>query len=292
MAKNLLTTVASKTKKVQISRDLPTIIIGERLNPTGRKSLSAALKEGDFELVRRDAVAQVAAGATILDVNAGIEEADEPRLLRQLMRVVMEVTEVPLCIDTTDPKALAAALSIYEGKALVNSVNGEEHSLQEILPLVRDHGAAVIGLCMDDEGISESPAKRIAVAAKIVERAGKMGIDPADVIIDPLVLTMGTDSKAGRITLETTELLIKELGVNVAMGASNVSFGLPDRQYLNSAFMAMAIYAGLSCPITNPLLTGLMTSILAADLALGRDEDSMRWIKAYRERRKKEKPED
>lgn len=154
MAKNLLTTVASKTKKVQISRDLPTIIIGERLNPTGRKSLSAALKEGDFELVRRDAVAQVAAGATILDVNAGIEEADEPRLLRQLMRVVMEVTEVPLCIDTTDPKALAAALSIYEGKALVNSVNGEEHSLQEILPLVRDHGAAVIGLCMDDEGIS------------------------------------------------------------------------------------------------------------------------------------------
>ncbi|MGD2126172.1 MAG: dihydropteroate synthase [Desulfobacteraceae bacterium] len=286
MTHNLITRIASKTRTVEISRDRPTTIIGERINPTGRKKLYDALAERNFELVRQDALNQVAAGATVLDVNAGIDEADEPTLLQEVMRVVTGVTDVPLCIDTSDPKALSAALSIYEGKALVNSVNGEERSLKEMLPLVKEHGAAVVGLCMDEDGIPETPEKRLAVAAKIIERAGKLGIELSDVVIDPLVLTIGTDSVAGYITLETAARVVKAFGVNITMGASNVSFGLPDRPYVNSAFMAMAIQAGLTCPITNPLATEMMTAILAADLVMGRDEDSMRWIKAYRDRQK------
>jgi 5-methyltetrahydrofolate--homocysteine methyltransferase len=291
MAENCITTISSKTHMVEIGHDRPTTIIGERINPTGRKKLYDALVERNFELVRQDAANQVAAGATVLDVNAGIEEADEATLLQELIRVVTGVTNVPLCIDTSDSKALSAALSVYEGKALVNSVNGEERSLKETLPLVKEHGAAVVGLCMDEEGIPETPEKRFAVAAKIIERAGKEGIEPCDVVIDPLVLTIGTDNQAGRITLETTRLVVQEFGVNVTMGASNVSFGLPDRPYVNSAFMVMAIQAGLTCPITNPLVTGMMSAILAADLVMGRDEDSMRWIKAYRERQKEARSE-
>jgi 5-methyltetrahydrofolate--homocysteine methyltransferase len=286
MVEKLITKISSKAQAVEIGQDRPTTIIGERINPTGRKKLYDALVERNFELVRQDAVNQVAAGAAVLDVNAGIEEADEATLLQELIRVVTGVTDVPLCIDTSNAKALSAALSIYEGKALVNSVNGEERSLKETLPLVREHGAAVVGLCMDEDGIPETPEKRLAVAAKIIDRAGKMGIDPSDVVIDPLVLTIGTDNQAGRITLETTALVVQEFGVNITMGASNVSFGLPDRPYVNSAFMVMAIEAGLTCPITNPLVTEMMTAILAADLVMGRDEDSMRWIKAYRERQK------
>ena len=286
MVEKLITKISSKAQAVEIGQDRPTTIIGERINPTGRKKLYDALVERNFELVRQDAVNQVAAGAAVLDVNAGIEEADEATLLQELVRVVTGVTDVPLCIDTSNAKALSAALSIYEGKALVNSVNGEERSLKETLPLVREHGAAVVGLCMDEDGIPETPEKRLAVAAKIIDRAGKMGIDPSDVVIDPLVLTIGTDNQAGRITLETTALVVQEFGVNITMGASNVSFGLPDRPYVNSAFMVMAIEAGLTCPITNPLVTEMMTAILAADLVMGRDEDSMRWIKSYRERQK------
>ncbi len=286
MAENLTTIVSSATQTVEINRDCPTVIIGERINPTGRKAVLAALKEGNFDMVRKDAVDQVAAGAAILDVNAGVPGADEPALLEQVMRTVMEVTDVPLCIDTADPAALAAALSIYEGKALVNSVNGEERSLDTVLPLVKEHGAAVIGLCMDDDGIPETPEKRLAVAAKIIERAGKVGIPPEDVIVDPLALTMGADSNAGRIALETIELVVKEFGVNVTMGASNISFGMPDRKYINSAFIAMAIYAGMTCPITNPLVTEIITAVLAADLAMGRDDYGMRWIEAYRKRQK------
>lgn len=286
MADILTTIVSSKKETVEIARDRPTVIIGERINPTGRKKLERALEEGNFDIVRQDAVDQVAAGAAILDVNAGIPEADEPALLQEAMRTVMEVTDVPLCIDTTDPKALAAALSIYEGKALVNSVNGEERSLTELLPLVKEHGAAVIGLCMDDEGIPKTAEKRLAVAAKIIERAGKLGITPENMVIDPLAMTMGADSNAGLLTLKTIELVVKEFGVNVTMGASNVSFGLPDRTHVNSVFLGMAIHAGLTCPITNPLETELMTAILAADLAMGKDEDSMRWIQAFRQRQK------
>jgi 5-methyltetrahydrofolate--homocysteine methyltransferase len=286
MAENLTTIVSCPTQTVEISRDRPTVIIGERINPTGRKKVLAALKEGDFDIVRKDAEDQVAAGAAILDVNAGVPGADEPALLQKVMRTVMDVTEVPLCIDTADPEALSAALSLYEGKALINSVNGEERSLNAVLPLVKEHGAAVIGLCMDDDGIPETPETRLAVATKIIERAGQLGIGLEDVVIDPLALTMGADSNAGRIALETVELVVKEFGVNVTMGASNISFGMPDRKYINSAFIAMAIHAGLTCPITNPLVTEIVTAVLAADLAMGRDDYGMSWIQAYRRRQK------
>jgi 5-methyltetrahydrofolate--homocysteine methyltransferase len=286
MAENLTTIVSSATQTVEINRDRPTVIIGERINPTGRKKVLAALKEGDFDIVRRDAEDQVAAGAAILDVNAGVPGADEPALLQQVMRTVMDVTDVPLCIDTADPEALSAALSLYEGKALINSVNGEERSLNAVLPLVKEHGAAVIGLCMDDDGIPETPEKRLAVATKIIKRAGQLGIGPEDVVIDPLALTMGADSNAGRIALETVKLVVREFGVNITMGASNISFGMPDRKYINSAFIAMAIHAGLTCPITNPLVTEVVTAVLAADLAMGRDDYGMSWIQAYRRRQK------
>jgi 5-methyltetrahydrofolate--homocysteine methyltransferase len=284
MARNLTTVVSRADLKVEIDRDSPTVIIGERINPTGRKKVMAALQEGDFDLVRQDAVSQVAAGAAILDVNAGVPGADEPALLKQVLREVMAEVDTPLCIDTADPEALAAALSVYDGKALINSVNGEERSLNAVLPLVREHGAAVIALCMDDDGIPETPEQRLAVAAKILERAGKMGIGSEDIVIDPLALTMGADSNAGRVVLETTELITNEFGVNITMGASNISFGLPDRKFINATFIALAIQAGLTCPITNPLVPEVSIAILAANLAMGRDEYGMNWIQAYRQR--------
>jgi len=286
MVEDLTTYVSSRRQTVEIKRNNPTVIIGERINPTGRKQVLAALKENNFDMVRQDAINQVAAGAAILDVNAGVPGVDEADLLQKVMRTVMDVTDVPLCIDTADPEALAAALSVYEGKALVNSVNGEERSLEAVLPLVSEYGAAVIGLCMDDSGIPEVPEDRLAVAAKIIERADRFGIGPEDVVIDPLALTMGADSNAGRIALRTIELIVKEFGVNVTMGASNISFGLPDRKYINASFIAMAIYAGLTCPITNPLIPEVNTAVLAADLAMGRDEYGMHWIDSYRQRQK------
>jgi 5-methyltetrahydrofolate--homocysteine methyltransferase len=274
------------TKTVEISRNNPTIIIGERINPTGRKKVLAALNAGEFGQVRDDAIAQVQSGAAVLDVNAGVPGADEPSLLKQVMRTVMEATDVPLCIDTADPAALQVALSIYEGKALVNSVNGEEKSLQNVLPLVKEFEAAVIGLCMDDDGIPPTPESRLKVAGKIIERAGKLGIPPQDVVIDPLAMTMGADHTSGFTTLRTIELVVKEFGVNITMGASNISFGLPDRKFINATFIAMAMYAGLTCPITNPLVPEVAVAVLGADLSLGRDEYGMAWIKAFRQRKK------
>ncbi|MFP3853213.1 MAG: dihydropteroate synthase [Anaerolineales bacterium] len=288
MTENLTTTVSSKSQTVEINRANPTVVIGERINPTGRKKVLAALKAGDFDQVRKDAEDQVAAGAKILDVNAGVPGADEPNLLEQVMNTVLEVTDVPLCIDTADPEALERALSLYEGKALVNSVNGEERSMESILPLVKEHGAAVIGLCMDDDGIPETAEDRLRVAGKLLERAAALGIPAEDVIIDPLALTMGSDSNAGRIALDTIEKVVAAFGVNVTMGASNISFGLPDRKYINSTFIAMGIHAGLTCPITNPMVEEVRTAILAADLSMGRDDYGMRWIKAYRQREKQE----
>jgi 5-methyltetrahydrofolate--homocysteine methyltransferase len=286
MVENLTTTLSSKTKTVRISRNLPVVIIGERINPTGRKQVLAALQEGNFDIVRKDANDQVAAGAAVLDINAGVPGADEPELLANLMQVVMGVTDVPLSIDTADPKALTSALSVYEGKALVNSVNGEERSMKAVFPIVKEYGAAVIGLCMDEDGIPDTPEKRLKVAAKIIDRADKYGIELADLVIDPLALTMGSDSQAGWTALETTRLVVNQWGVNLSLGASNISFGLPDRKYINAAFIAMAIQAGVTCPITNPLVTEVITAVLAADLAMGRDEYSMRWISAFRKRQK------
>jgi len=286
MADNLTTTISSKNQSVDINRALPTVVIGERINPTGRQRLQAELQAHNFATVQKDAVAQVHAGASILDVNAGVPDGDEPKLIVDAIGAVMAVTDVPLCIDTANPEALAAALEIYEGKALVNSVNGETRSLETVLPLVKDHGAAVIGLCMDDDGIPSLPEQRLVVAGNIIERAAKLGIPTEDVIIDPLVLTVSAESDAALLTLKSTELIVKEFGINITMGASNVSFGLPDRSAINAAFMAMAIQAGLTCPITNPLDPDLAVTILAADLVLGRDEWSERWIAAYRARSK------
>ena len=288
MSKNLTTVLKTKTKTVAISRDLPTVMVGERINPTGRKVVMEALQTGNFEIARKDALDQVAAGAAVLDINAGVPGADEPTLLREMIRTVTSAVDVPLCIDTANHDALSTALSIYEGKALVNSTNGEEVNLSTVLPLVKDHGAAVIGLCMDSNGIPDTAEKRLAVAANIIERATRLGIPLEDVIIDPLAMSLGSDSRAGKVVLDTILLVAKEFGVNISMGASNVSFGIPDRKYLNATFLAMAIHAGVTCPITNPLVSEIAITILAADLAMGRDEYAMRWIKAFR-RREKEK---
>ncbi len=291
MTENLTTVVSSKTQNVEINRANPTVIIGERINPTGRKLMLKALQEGNFDMVRNDAKKQVEAGAKILDVNAGVPSADEPVLLKQVMTTVMEVTDVPLCIDTADPEALKAALQIYEGKALINSVNGEERSMEAVLPLVKEYGAAVISLCMDDDGIPTTPEARLKVAAKIIQRAGKLGIPVEDIVVDPLALTMGSDHTAGLVAMHTIEKVIAEFGVNITMGASNISFGLPDRKYVNSTFIAMAIHAGLTCPITNPLEPEVNIAIKAADLAMGRDEYGMAWIQAYRKRQKEQEKE-
>jgi 5-methyltetrahydrofolate--homocysteine methyltransferase len=286
MSENLTTILKSKNKTVKIHRDLATVIIGERINPTGRKAVLEALQAGNFDIVRKDAVDQVAAGATVLDINAGVPGADEPVLIQQIIRNVLEVVDVPLCFDTANPQALAAALSIYEGKALINSTNGEERALGNVLPLAKEYGAAVIGLCMDDNGIPKTAEARLAVAARIIERAAKIGIPMEDVIIDPLAMAMSADSKAGRIALDTIELVVKEFGVNISMGASNISFGMPDRKFINATYIAMAIHAGLTCPITNPLLVEVNTAVLGADLSMGRDDYGMRWIKAFRKREK------
>ncbi|MBL7200207.1 MAG: dihydropteroate synthase [Anaerolineae bacterium] len=279
---NLETVVSSATQTVTIGRGGPVIVIGERINPTGRKKLMASLEQGDLDVVRRDALAQVEAGAAILDVNAGVPGADEPELMRQIIRAVRQVTDVPLCIDSPNPHVLEAGLREYEGKPLVNSVNGEERSLESILPLVKAYGAAVIGLAMDDDGIPQTAEKRLQVACKIIDRAERLGIPRNDVIIDPLVLAVCADAGAGRTTLEAIWRIATELGVNITMGASNVSHGLPDRPVINAAFLAMAVACGLTCPITNPLVSTVREAILASDLLLGHDEWAMRWMAHYR----------
>ena len=274
-------------KRVTVSRDRPTVIIGERINPTGKKKLSAALLAGDLEIVHREALAQIEAGADILDVNVGAAGVDEVDVLPKAVRLVLETVDVPVCIDTTDSEALAAALTVHkelvpEGKPLVDSVNGEEASLARVLPLVAQYGAAVIGLCMDDEGIPSTPKRRFEVAQKLVKRAAAQGIPREDVIIDCLALTMGADSKAGWTALETMRMVRENLGVNMTLGVSNISFGLPQREVINGAFLAMAIAAGVTCPIIDA--AKMLMTVRAADLALGRDDYAMRYIKAYRQR--------
>lgn len=286
MAKNLTTVVRSESEEVQISRDLSTVMIGERINPTGRKVLQEQLRQGDFSMIRDDALAQVDAGAVILDVNAGVPKADEAVLLVEMIQQVREVTQVPLCIDTANVTALDAALKIYQGKALVNSVNGEEEKLETVLPLIKQYGAAVIGLTLDDDGIPKTVEKRIEIAEKIINRATAMGIPLADIVIDPLALTLGAEPDAGKIGLESIAAITDRFGVNITMGCSNISFGMPDREAINASFLAMAIGYGLTCPITNPLKEQVAMAVLAADLCMSRDEYGSNWIGAFRKRKK------
>ena len=276
------TRVSSRGREVVISGDRPFVIIGERINPTGRKVLAAEMKDGVMDRVRTDAEAQAAAGAQMLDVNAGIPAVDEPALLVAAIRAVMQVTDVPICIDSSIIEALEAGLSAYEGKALVNSVTAEEERMERILPLVKKHGAAVIGMANDETGISMVPEERLALARRIVERAADHGIPQADVIIDPIAMTVAADPTCGVITLQTMRLIRDELGNNMTCGASNVSFGLPDRATVNAAFLPLAMHAGLTCAITNPLEPQVRRAILAGDLLLGHDEYAMRWISTYR----------
>jgi 5-methyltetrahydrofolate--homocysteine methyltransferase len=278
----LETILSSKTETVSIGPDRPVCIIGERINPTGRKALAAELAAGNLERVASDALAQVEAGAAVLDVNAGIPMVDEPALLAEMVELVQSLTDVPLSIDSSVAEALSRGLEAYDGKALVNSVTGEEERLEAVLPLVKKHQASVIGLAMDEGGIPETPERRLEVARKVLNRAQDHGVSPADVLIDPLVLPVGASPQAGRTVLETLRLVRGELGVNTVCGASNVSFGLPDRPALNASFLAMTVAAGITAVIANPLDERSLMGILAADLLVGNDEHCMNWISAHR----------
>jgi 5-methyltetrahydrofolate--homocysteine methyltransferase len=280
------TILRSQSKTVTIDIAKPFVVIGEQINPTGRKKLAAALQERNFDYVKQLAVEQVEAGADVLDVNVGVPGMDDVALLPEVIQVVASVVDVPICIDTPNPKALAAALPATPGRPLVNSVNGEENMLNAVLPLVKEHNAAVIGLTMDDTGIPNDPHKRLAIAEKIIERAAQIGIPIEDVVIDPLVMTVGADSKAGVITLETIRLVREKFGVNINLGASNVSFGLPDRQTINQAFLALAMQMGATCAITHP--AKLCPTIRATDLLLGRDDYGSRYISYWRKHQPKE----
>jgi 5-methyltetrahydrofolate--homocysteine methyltransferase len=276
------TVLSSRGREVVVSIDRPFVIIGERINPTGRKVLAAEMKAGRMDRVRADAIAQVAAGAHMLDINAGIPQLDEAALLVAAIKAVAEVTDVPICIDSSIIEALEAGLSAYEGKALVNSVTAEEERMERILPLVKKHGAAVIGMANDETGISMIPEERVALARRIIERAADYGIPQKDVIIDPIAMTVAADPTCGLITLETMRLIRDQLGNNMTCGASNVSFGLPERATVNAAFLPLAMHAGLTCAITNPLVPEVRRAVLAGDLLLGHDEYAMRWIASYR----------
>ncbi len=276
------TVLRSRTREVVISIDRPFVIIGERINPTGRKVLAAEMKEGRMDRVRADAIAQAAAGAHMLDVNAGIPAADEPALLVAAIKAVSEVSDLPICIDSSVLEALEAGLAAYDGKALVNSVTAEDERMDRILPLVKKHGAAVIAMANDETGISMVPQERVAIARRILDRAAEYGIPREDVIIDPIAMTVAADPTCGLVTLETMRLIRDQLGNNMTCGASNVSFGLPDRATVNAAFLPLAMHAGLTCAITNPLVPEVRRAVLAGDLLLGHDEYAMRWISSYR----------
>jgi len=275
------TRLSSATKEVIIGDELPTVIIGERINPTGKKKMTAALEAGDLEVVRKEALAQIEVGADILDVNVATANTDEVTLLPKVVQVVMDTVDVPLCLDSSRAEALEAALKIYKGKPLINSVTGQEESLREILPLVKEYKAAVIGMTVDDEGIPNEVERRVAIAHKIVEQAEKSGIAREDVIIDCVTMTLGADPKSASVTIESLSRVKEELGVNMTLGASNVSFGLPNRDLINSAFLAVAMAAGLNCPVINA--AKMCPTVLAVDLILGRDKNAMRYIKAQRQ---------
>ncbi len=278
-----VTVLRSRTKTVEIGADRPFCVIGERINPTGRKAFAEDLRAGELSTVTHDAVAQVEAGADMLDVNAGIPLVDEAELLKTMLRTVQAAVEVPICIDSSVIEALEAGLSVYEGRALVNSVTAEDERLSEILPLVARHDAAVIGLANDETGIPETPEKRLECARKIISAAADYGIAAADVIIDPLAMTVGADPTAVKTTLTTISLIRDELGVNMCLGASNVSFGLPERHALNAGFLPMAMAAGLTSAIMSTARP-VIDAVRASDLLLGHDEWGANWIAAHRAR--------
>jgi 5-methyltetrahydrofolate--homocysteine methyltransferase len=278
----MYTVVSSQTKEVRIGPDYPFVIVGERINPTGRKKLAAEMAGGDFSRVEVDALAQVEAGAQMLDVNAGIPLADEPGILAEAIRRVQAVTDVPLSIDSSIVDALEQGLAAYKGKALLNSVTGEDERLERILPMVKKYGCAVIGISNDETGISEDPDVRFGIAKKIIERAMDYGIPKEDVIIDPLVMPIGAVRYAGRTVFQIVRRLREELDVNTCCGASNVSFGLPDRAHLNAAFLTMAMAAGMPAAITNPLEEEIKKAILAGDVMMGNDPNCVNWLVANR----------
>ena len=275
------TRVSSATKEVFIGDDQPTILIGERINPAGKKKLAEALKVGNLEIVRKEALSQAQAGADIIDVNVSTFGVDEVNLLPQAVQAVMETVDIPLCLDSANPEALEAALKVYKGKPLVNSVSGEEDSLTKVLPLIKEYGAAVIGLVQDDEGIPKDSEQRVVIAHKIVERAETAGVARENIIIDCLAFAVGADPGSGLAVIEAIRKIKAELGVNLTLGASNVSFGLPGRNLLNNAFVAVAITAGVTCPIVD--VAKVNSTVLAIDLILGQDNRARRYIEAYRQ---------
>jgi 5-methyltetrahydrofolate--homocysteine methyltransferase len=277
------TLLSSATREVVIGAGRPFVIIGERINPTGRKKLAAEMAAGDFTTVMADTLAQVEAGAQMLDVNAGIPLADEPAILAETVKLVQSLTDVPLSIDSSIVAALEAGLAVYQGKPLVNSVTGEEERLEAVLPLVAKHGAAVVAISNDETGISEDPDIRFEVAKRIVDRAADHGIPAADVVVDPLVMPIGAMGTAGQQVFRLVRRLHEELGVNTTCGASNVSFGLPNRNGINGAFLAMAIANGMTSAITSPLHEEVRQAVMAADVLMGTDAHAAAWIARYRE---------
>ena len=274
------TVLRGPSAEVIIGPDEPVVLIGERINPTGRKVFSAELQAGDLSRVPRDALDQAEAGAMVLDVNVGAASVDEVALLPRAVQIVQEAVDLPVCLDSANPAALAAALKVVKGRALINSVNGESDKLAAVLPLVAEYGAAVIALCMDDSGIPATPEARLAVAEAILEQAHALGIPPEDIVFDPLVMAVGADHAAGATTLATAHLIRERLGSNMTAGASNASHGMPDREVLNTVFLALLAQAGVNAPICNPLKNGL--AVRAIDLMMGHDEWGAAYIKAYR----------
>ena len=277
-----ITTISSPTKEVKIGFDQPFVIIGERINPTGRKLLAEEMKADDFSRVESDAIAQVNAGAHMLDVNAGIPLADEPALLAKAIKIVQSVTDVPLAIDSSIVAALEAGLEVYQGKPLINSVTGEEERLELVLPLVAKYDAAVVAISNDETGISEDPNVRFDVAKKIVERAADYGISHENVVVDPLVMPIGAINSAGKQIMHLVSRLKNELKVNTTCGASNVSFGRPNRNGINAAFLTMAIASGMTSAITSPLHAEVMQAVLGANVMMGNDPDCTNWISQFR----------
>ena len=277
------TIISSASKEVIIGFERPFVIVGERINPTGRKLLSQEMGAGDYSRVEQDTLAQVAAGAHMLDVNAGIPLADEPKILAETIKLVQSLTNVPLSIDSSIVAALEAGLEVYQGKALLNSVTGEDERLETVLPLVKKYGCAVVAISNDETGISEDPDVRFDVAKKIVERAADYGIPHSDIVVDPLVMPIGAINTAARQVMALVKRLRDELKVNTTCGASNVSFGLPNRHGVNSAFLTMAIAAGMTSAITNPLHDSVMAAVMGADMMMGHDSNCAHWIKKFRE---------